>query len=77
MVKSVNKDILLREIKAAWLKEDREAVKRILHDAFYLKVDKKEILNSVKELGLQVNEDFAEWAYMFVVTEGNSDCTPG
>lgn len=68
---------VLKGISAAFALQDKELVKARVCDALYLKINKEDILQAIREVQPTVCEEFEQWAYMFIVTSGASDCTPG
>jgi hypothetical protein len=55
----------LAEIYKAWSQQDKDEFRALMCEVF----QKREEIN--------IDEDFEEWAYKFIVTEGASDCPPG
>lgn len=74
-----DQDKLLPEIFSAWQREDKDRFRLLVSNAFYRGITKSKILNYIvdKKASQPINEDFDEWAYVFVASDGMNDCPPG
>ncbi len=71
---------IFSDMHTFWAKEDKEKFKSQVIHALNKGINKQEILDFLeknKPDNHSINEDFEEWAYMLIVTEGASNCPPG
>ncbi|MHB9094687.1 MAG: hypothetical protein ACYC21_08435 [Eubacteriales bacterium] len=70
----------LASIYLAWADGDKDGFRSLIIAATNGGIGKSEIIKFLEENRINkpsIDEDFEEWAYLFITTEGMNDCPPG
>ncbi len=68
---------ILSDIVVAWNRQDREEFRFKVDLAVSIGVSREAILEAITGSPVDVDEDFEQWGYMYIASEGASECTPG
>lgn len=71
---------ILDNLYSAWAGEDRDQFKQLVGNARRQGVTKDDIVRFLDDRSngnSPADEDFENWAYLYIVTDGANDCTPG
>lgn len=70
---------ILFDLYNAWSGEDKDRFKLLFYDALHKGIKKEDMLRffDKNDKNPPVDEDFEQWAYLYIVSDGMSDCPPG